>query len=44
MDPLIEFSLGAHVFILPLHDGHAGIQQCTVVNEEKHFRCRYGAT
>ena len=35
-----EFSLGAHVLILLLHSGHAGVQQHTVV---KHFHHCYGA-
>ena len=30
-----EFSLGMYVRILPLHSQHAGVQQHTVVNEEK---------
>ena len=38
-----EFSLGTHVRILLLHGGHAGVQQSTVVNWEKHFCRRYGA-
>ena len=32
---ITEFSLGTHVRILPLHNEHAGVQQCTVVNGEK---------
>ena len=31
-----------HARILPLHGRHAGVQQHTVVNGEKHFRRRYG--
>ena len=33
--------LGAHVRILPLHGGHAGVQH---LNGKKYFRRRYGAT
>ena len=35
LDLIAEFSLVAYVRILPLHGGHAGVQQCTVVNGEK---------
>ena len=30
-----DFLLGAHVRILLLHGGHAGVQQCTVIDEKK---------
>ena len=33
--PYREFSLVAHVRILPLHSGHASVQKCTVINGEK---------
>ena len=30
-----DFLLGAHVCILLLHGGHAGVQQCTMIDEKK---------
>ena len=38
------FSPVANFRIFLLHGRHAGVQQRTVVNGEKHFNCRYGAT
>ena len=30
-----EFILGTHICIFPLHGGHIGVQQRTVINVEK---------